>query len=111
MPDVLDSALDVRSDAYRQQRDVNLGLLAQIEAELSRAAAGGGEKYVTRHRERGRLLARERIELLVDRDAPFLELMPLAGWGTSDPLGGALVVGIGPVEGVECLITAHDPTI
>ena len=47
--------------------------------------AGGGEKYVDRHHARGKLLARERIELLVDRDSPFLELSPLAGWGTDYP--------------------------
>ena len=59
---------------------------------------GGGEKYVQRHRDRGRLLARERVELLVDRDTAFLELSPLAGWGTDDPLGAGLVTGIGQVE-------------
>ena len=64
-----------------------------------------------RHRERGKLLARERIELLVDRDTAFLELAPLAAWGTEYTVGASSVVGIGVVEGVECLISAHDPTV
>ena len=57
------------------------------------ARAGGGERYVERHRSRGKLLARERIELLLDRDSPFLELAPLAAWGTEYTVGASLVVG------------------
>ena len=72
---------------------------------------GGGEKYVDRHHARGKLLPRERIELLVDRDSPFLELSPLAAWGSDFPVGASVVTGIGVVEGVECLITANDPTV
>src|SRR5438105_12691311 len=82
-----------------------------LEEQLALARAGGGEKYVRRHRERGKLLPRERIELLVDRDAPFLELSPLAAWGTEYPLGASVVTGIGVVEGVECVIVANDPTV
>ena len=55
--------------------------------------------------------ARERIELLVDRDAPFLELSPVAAWGTDYPVGASVVTGIGVVEGVECVIIANDPTV
>ena len=72
---------------------------------------GGGEKYVERHRERGKLLARERIELLLDPDSPFLELSPLAAWGTDYTVGASLVTGIGVVEGTEVLVTANDPTV
>ncbi len=75
------------------------------------ARAGGGEKYVTRHHARGKLLPRERIELLVDQDAPFLELSPVAAWGTDFPVGASVVTGIGVVEGVECVIIANDPTV
>lgn len=71
----------------------------------------GGRKYIDRHRDRGRLLVRERIELLLDRDTAFLELSPLAGWGTRDPLGGGLVTGIGVVSGTEVVIAANDPTV
>jgi acetyl-CoA carboxylase carboxyltransferase component len=66
---------------------------------------------VQRHLGRGKLLVRERIELLLDRDSPFLEIAPLAAWGTNFGLGGSVVSGIGVVSGVECVITAHDPTM
>ncbi|HEY2429630.1 MAG TPA: carboxyl transferase domain-containing protein [Acidimicrobiales bacterium] len=105
------SHLDVRGEEFTANRDVMLSMLATIRAEEEKVLAGGGQKYVDRHRARGKLLARERVELLLDRDAPFVELSPLAGYGTTDPLGGGLVVGIGVVSGVECVITANDPTV
>ncbi|MFG1710150.1 acyl-CoA carboxylase subunit beta [Nonomuraea sp. M3C6] len=85
--------------------------LAELDAEQAKAVGGGGEKYVERHRKRGKLLARERIELLVDADSPFLELSPLAAWGSEFPVGASMVSGIGVIEGVECVITANDPTV
>ncbi|RSN55905.1 acetyl-CoA carboxylase carboxyltransferase subunit [Actinomadura sp. WAC 06369] len=85
--------------------------LAELDAEHAKALAGGGEKYVERHRRRGKLLARDRIELLLDRDSPFLELSPLAAWGSDFPVGASVVTGIGVVEGVECMIVANDPTV
>ncbi|MFC6084496.1 acyl-CoA carboxylase subunit beta [Sphaerisporangium aureirubrum] len=88
-----------------------LAKLADLGAEQAKAVAGGGAKYVERHRARGKLLARERVELLVDPDSPFLELSPLAAWGTDFPVGGSVVTGIGVVEGVECVIVASDPTV
>ncbi len=92
-------------------RDSMLEKLADLEAEIAKAVAGGGEKYVDRHHARGKLLPRERIELLVDEGSAFLELSPLAGWGSDFSVGASLVTGIGVVEGVECLITANDPTV
>jgi acetyl-CoA carboxylase carboxyltransferase component len=85
--------------------------LAEIDAEHAKALAGGGERAVARHRSRGKLTARERIELLLDRDAPFLELCALAGYGSDFPVGGSVVGGIGTISGVECLVIANDPTI
>nr|WP_240959919.1 carboxyl transferase domain-containing protein [Rhodococcus sp. HNM0563] len=85
--------------------------LADLDAENFKALAGGGEKYVRRHHDRGKLLPRERIELLVDPDSPFLELSSLAAWGTEFPVGASVVTGIGVVEGVECVIVANDPTV
>src|SRR6187200_1875588 len=85
--------------------------LTELETEVARAVAGGGEKYVERHHARGRLLPRERIELLVDEGSAFLELSPLAGWGSDFHVGASLVTGIGVVEGVECLIVGNDPTV
>ena len=89
-------------------------MLAQIEelnGLLEQSRAGGGEKYVARHHKRGKLLVRERIELLLDRDSAFLELSPVAATGTEYEVGASLVTGIGVVSGVECLITGNDPTI
>ncbi len=108
---VLPTRVDPRSEAYRINYEGMLAQVRYLEEQLALARAGGGEKYVRRHRERGKLLPRERIELLLDRDSPFLELSPLAGWGTEYPLGGSVVTGIGVVSGVECLISANDPTV
>src|SRR6185436_9336063 len=82
-----------------------------LDAEHAKALAGGGPKYVERHHKRGKLLARERVELLIDEDSPFLELSPLAAWGTDFPVGASVVTGIGRIEGVECVIVANDPTV
>ncbi|MFI6322643.1 acyl-CoA carboxylase subunit beta [Nonomuraea sp. NPDC050556] len=99
------------TDQTSARRAAMLAKLADLEAEHAKAVAGGGEKYVERHRKRGKLLARERIELLIDPDSPFLELSPLAAWGSDFPVGASVVTGIGVIEGVECVITANDPTV
>jgi acetyl-CoA carboxylase carboxyltransferase component len=104
-------SVDTGSERYRANREAMLEKLAELDAEHAKALAGGGTKYVTRHHERGKLLPRERIELLVDPDSPFLELSPLAGYGTDYPVGGSLVTGIGVIEDVECVIIASDPTV
>ena len=92
-------------------REAMLAKLADLDAEHAKAVAGGGEKYVARHHARGKLLPRERIELLIDEGSAFLELSPLAGWGSDFTVGASVVTGIGVVEGVECLITANDPSV
>jgi acetyl-CoA carboxylase carboxyltransferase component len=92
-------------------REAMLEKLADLDAEHAKAVAGGGEKYVARHHDRGRLMPRERIELLVDEGSAFLELSPLAGWGSDFTVGASVVTGIGVVEGVECMITANDPSV
>ena len=106
----LGTRVDTRSEDYLANRAAMEEKLAEFEELQSQARLGGGEKYIQRHRERGKLLARERIELLVDRDTPFLELSTLAAWGTDKPLGGNIVTGIGVISGVECAILANDPT-
>jgi acyl-CoA carboxylase subunit beta len=107
----LRSALDVRSARYQENRAAMLAKLEEIGTEQAKAIAGGGPKYTDRHRARGKLLVRERIELLLDPGSPFLELSPLAAWGTEFAVGGSVVTGIGVVEGTECLISASDPTV
>ncbi len=103
--------MDPKSVDFGANRDAMLAKLAEIEGEHAKAVAGGGEKYVERHRKRGKLLVRERIELLLDRDSPFLELSPLAAWGSDYTVGASVVTGIGVVEGVECLVSGSDPTV
>src|SRR3954454_1316685 len=91
--------------------------MAALGAELrdrpAQAAQGGGEQSVERHRSRGKLTARERIDRLVDPDTAFLELNALAAWGLYEgqaPSAG-IVTGIGVVEGRECVIVANDATV
>ena len=108
---VLHSTVDPGSDVYRANREGLLALLAAHEEQVELARRGGGERYTERHRQRGKLGARERIERLLDQDAPFLELSPLAAWGTPFNVGGSIVTGIGVVSGVECVIIAQDPTV
>ena len=107
----LRSTLDVASPAYTEAAEVMGAKLAELDAEHAKAVGGGGQKYVDRHHARGKLLPRERIELLVDPGSAFLELSPLAGWGSDFAVGASLVTGIGVVEGVECMLVAHDPTV
>ncbi|MCX5200511.1 acyl-CoA carboxylase subunit beta [Streptomyces sp. NBC_00237] len=107
----LPTTLDPTTPAYTTHRTATAATIATLQEAHQKALSGGGEKYVARHHTRGKLLARERIELLLDPDTPFLELSPLAAWGSDYPVGASMVTGIGVVEGVECLITANDPTV
>ncbi len=118
MAPVLRTHVDLRSEEYAANRAALLAALDDIDALYAGIASGGGTadpeknaRTVARHRGRGKLLPRERIGLLLDRGSPFLELSPLAGWGTDDAVGAGLVTGIGRVSGVECVISGNDPTV
>jgi 3-methylcrotonyl-CoA carboxylase beta subunit len=94
-------------------RDGHLALLEDLEARLARARAGGGERARERHRSRGKLLPRDRVERLCDPGAPFLELSPLAAEGLYDgaaPAAG-IITGVGVVAGRRCVIVANDATV
>ena len=108
---VLTSDVDTTSETYLNNREVQAAAVAALNEQLRLVAAGGGERYVKRHHDRGRMLTRERIELLVDRDAAFMELSALAAWGTEFNVGAAIITGVGVVAEVECMIIAHDPTV
>jgi acyl-CoA carboxylase subunit beta len=109
---ILRSKADLRSDGFKQNRDQNLAQIEQVQAALAKAREGGGEKYNKRHKDRGRLLPRERIERILDRDSPFLELCALVGHDMPGESSGAAVVGgIGVVSGTECLISASEATM
>ena len=87
--------------------------MEEVRSRSALVAAGGGERAVERHRARGKLLARERIDRLVDPGTAFLELNALAGWEIYDgqaPSAG-IVTGVGVVEGRECVIVANDATV
>src|SRR5580700_22381 len=108
---LLTSSIDPGSDTYRHNRAAMESALAEVEEQLAVARGGGGQRYVARHLSRGKMLAHDRVEMLLDRDSPFLEIAPLAAWGTDYTVGASLVSGIGVVSGVECLVSANDPTV
>jgi acetyl-CoA carboxylase carboxyltransferase component len=108
---VLKSLLDVSAESYAANRKAQLEALARLEEQLELAIAGGGARYVQRHRDRGKLPVRERLELLLDPDSPFLELSALAAWGTDFTVGASVLTGIGVVSDVECVVIGHDPTV
>ncbi|MFI1463676.1 acyl-CoA carboxylase subunit beta [Nocardia carnea] len=107
----LRSTLDTTTAEYTAAAEAMTAKLAEVSAEFEKVVAGGGPEKLARHRKRGKLTARERIELLIDEDSPFLELCPLAAWGSEFQVGASTVAGIGVVEGVECMIVAPDPTV
>ncbi len=108
---ILPTSVDRSSPDFRRRREGMLELVARLDELLEEVLAGGGERYVRRHRERGKLLPRERIELLLDRDSAFLELSPFAAYDTQFKVGASTITGIGVIEGVECVITCSEATV
>ena len=108
---VLSSQLDPRDERYQTNRSAMLASLAVLGALQAEAAEGGGADTQARLRKRGKLPLRERIALVLDRDSPFLEISPVAAWRSSFNVGSGFVVGIGVIEGVECVILGHDPSV
>lgn len=106
----LRTRIDTRSDDYQDNLRAMEALWDEVATELASVPSVGGQRYLDRHRKRGKMLVRERVEALVDPDTPFLELSPLAGWGTQDAVGVGIVTGIGVVDGVECAIWGTDMT-
>jgi len=102
-----------RSDDFARRAERMAGLVSELRERTAVVAAGGGERAVERHRSRGKLLARERIDRLVDPGTAFLELNALAAWDVYEgqaPSAG-IVTGVGVVEGRECVIVANDATV
>jgi acetyl-CoA carboxylase carboxyltransferase component len=109
---LLDSTVQ-RDDVYDRRRELMEGLVAELRERTTQVARGGGEQATERHRSRGKLTARERIDRLVDPGSAFLELNALAAWELYDgaaPAAG-IVTGIGVVEGRECVVVANDATV
>jgi acetyl-CoA carboxylase carboxyltransferase component len=107
------SHINTNSPEYKANYAHNKALAEELQ-ERQRAAAGERpSRTIQRHRDRGKLLVRERIDAILDEGSPFLEMSPLAAWEMYDgeaPSAG-IVTGIGRVEGVECMIVANDPTV
>lgn len=103
----LDTALDPRAPSFLDNRSTALAALSALDAAHNQAREGGGEREVTRHHARGKLLPRERIELLIDRDTALLELAASFG----QPAGAGVVTAIGIVEQAICMIVGNDPTV
>ena len=108
---ILPDRVNRASEAFAANRAAMEAQLARHDAELAVVNSGGGQKYTARHIARGKLPVRQRVELLLDPDTPFLELSPLAAWGSEFPVGGGLITGIGTIEGTECMVSANDPTV
>jgi len=111
--ELLPSQVNPHDQTFAANRDRMQQLVAELRARTEAARQGGGPKYLQRHREQGKLPVRERVDRLLDRGSPFLELSPLAAFDMYDheaPAAG-LVTGIGRVSGRDVLIVANDATV
>ena len=109
----LRSAADPSTEAFQRNSAAHTELVADLRVQLATAALGGDERSRTRHKERGKLLPRERVDTLVDPASPFLELSPMAAHGLYDgdaPAAG-IITGVGRVSGREVVIVANDATV
>jgi acetyl-CoA carboxylase carboxyltransferase component len=110
---LLETRIDERSSDFARNTATMGELVEDLRLQLARVRAGGGPAAVERHRARGKLTARERIDRLVDPAGPFLEFSALAAHGMYDgaaPAAG-IVTGIGTVCGIDCVIVANDATV
>src|SRR6266849_4244599 len=109
----LTTALDRRSEAFRGNMAAMRALVADLRDKSAAIAEGGDEASRKRHIGRGKLLARERVRLLIDPGSPFLELSAFAAYGMYDgavPAAG-IITGIGRIAGRECVVVANDATV
>lgn len=109
----LHSSIDPSSSDFARNSEAMRGLVADLREKLAQVAGGGGEASRQRHTARGKMLARERVDLLVDPGTSFLELSPLAAYGLygGDVHSASVVTGVGRISGRECVIVANDATI
>jgi 3-methylcrotonyl-CoA carboxylase beta subunit len=115
---VLDTKLNARSADFTANAAVMRGLVDDLNAQIAKANLGGGEAARAKHTGRGKLLPRDRVQMLLDPGTPFLELSPLAAMGlypdrdgTDSAPGAGLIAGIGRVSGVDCMIVCNDATV
>jgi 3-methylcrotonyl-CoA carboxylase beta subunit len=107
------SKLNPRSEDFKASSEAMQVLVDDLNARVAQIALGGGEGPRSKHLGRGKLLPRDRVELLLDPDTPFLEVAPLAALGmyNGDAPGAGLIAGIGRVSGVECMVVCNDATV
>jgi 3-methylcrotonyl-CoA carboxylase beta subunit len=110
---VLTSKINPRAEDFKAGAERMRGLVEDLNRRLAQIAQGGGEAARARHLARGKLLPRDRVEMLLDPDTPFLEIAPLAALDMydNDAPGAGLIAGIGRVSGVECVIVCNDATV
>ena len=110
---VLKSNIKTDSEEFKQNEKNMFSLMAQYREAMSASMQGGGEAAVAKHKKRNKLLARERIDLLIDPNTPFLELSPMAAYGTynNDFPSAGIITGIGVIQGREAVIVANDATV
>ena len=110
---IISTRIDRSAPAFKSNTEHNDALLVELRHRHQHVLAGGGPLMVKRHHERNKLLARERIDLLLDPLSSFLELSPLAAWGlygNAVPSAG-IVTGIGTIAGIPCMVIANDATV
>lgn len=110
---ILESKLSPRAADFLANTDRMQMLVADLRDRVATAALGGGDAARNKHIARGKLLPRERIDLLIDPGTAFLEFSQLAGFGQygNEAPGAGVVTGIGLVSGTECVIVANDATV
>src|SRR6058998_3542953 len=103
----------VRDGTFERRQAAMEALVAELRERTALVSRGGGERALERHRARGKLTARERIDLLVDPGSAFLELGALAAWGMygGEAPSAGIVTGIGRIEGRACMVVANDATV
>ncbi|MFD0669462.1 carboxyl transferase domain-containing protein [Ramlibacter sp. MAHUQ-53] len=109
----IESQLNPRSADFQANAAAMRGLVGELEAQVAQAAAGGGEAARAKHTARGKLLPRERVQMLLDPGTPFLELSPMAAHGmyNGDAPCAGVIAGIGRVNGVDCMVVCNDATV
>ncbi|BFT30614.1 carboxyl transferase domain-containing protein [Alteromonas sp. D210916BOD_24] len=110
---VLHSTINVKSETFVANSEAMQAQVNDLLAKIEQIAQGGGENAAQRHVSRGKLLPRDRINALIDKDTPFLEIGQLAAWEVYEdyvPCAG-VIAGIGVVNGIECMIVANDATV
>src|SRR6201997_1000193 len=109
----LHSSIDPSSSDFARNAEAMRGLVLELRDKLNIVAGGGGEASRARHLSRGKMLARQRVDLLLDSGTAFLELSPLAAHGLygGDVHSASIITGVGRVAGRECVVVANDATI